>query len=92
VHAELLNKLKAELLAELATIARPYAEAAVQARDGQNALPVWGRCQVRRRGDEGRRWPGDRTTRKLGAEQKESLFLSVCGDRFNPIGRNFTAS
>ena len=26
---------------------------------------------------------------KLGADQKEALFLSVCGDRLNAIGRNF---
>lgn len=77
-------------MAEPITVARPYAEAAYAlARDG-NALPVWAEmlrvatavssdAQVRRALDNP----------KLAAAEKEALFLSICGDKLDPGGRNF---
>lgn len=77
-------------MAEPATIARPYAEAAFKIASEQHALPVWGEmlkfaANVMR--DSQMQQAIDNP--KLGAEQKESLFLSVCGDRLNANGRNF---
>ena len=77
-------------MAEPATIARPYAEAAFKIASEQHALPVWGEmlkfaANVMR--DAQMQEAIDNP--KLGAEQKESLFLSVCGDRLNANGRNF---
>lgn len=77
-------------MAEPTTVARPYAEAAYAlARDG-NALPVWAEMlrvatavvsqpQVRAALDNP----------KLAAAEKESLLLSICGDKLDPNGRNF---
>jgi F-type H+-transporting ATPase subunit delta len=77
-------------VAEPITVARPYAEAAYAlARDG-NALPVWAEmlrvatavssdAQVRRALDNP----------KLAAAEKEAFFLSICGDKLDPSGRNF---
>ena len=77
-------------MAEPATIARPYAEAAFKLAAEQHALPVWGEmlkfaASVMR--DPAMQEAIDNP--KLGAPQKESLFLSVCGDRLNVNGRNF---
>ena len=77
-------------MAEPATIARPYAEAAFKIASEQQALPVWGEmlkfaANVMR--DPQMQQAIDNP--KLGAEQKESLFLSVCGDRLDANGRNF---
>ena len=77
-------------MAEPITVARPYAEAAYGlARDG-NALPIWAEMlrvatavvsqpQVRAALDNP----------KLAAAEKESLLLSICGDKLAPNGRNF---
>ena len=77
-------------MAELTTIARPYAEAAFRlAREG-NALPVWSQMlrllatvisdpKVAVTLDN----PG------LTAGNKEALLLSLCGDRLDPQGRSF---
>jgi F-type H+-transporting ATPase subunit delta len=77
-------------MAELATVARPYAEAAFKLATEERALPVWGEMlrfaagvmrdpQMQRAIDNP----------NLGAPEKESLFLSVAGDRLNANGRNF---
>jgi F-type H+-transporting ATPase subunit delta len=77
-------------MAEPSTIARPYAEAAFEIAREQNALPVWsemlrfattivGDAQVAAALDNPR----------LSAGEKESLLLSIAGDRLNGDGRNF---
>jgi len=77
-------------MAELATIARPYAEAAFKLATEQNALPVWGEMlKFAAAVMKDPAMAGAIDNPKLGTEQKEALFLSVCGDRLNPIGRNF---
>src|SRR4051812_36613243 len=77
-------------MAELATVARPYAEAAFKIASEQNALPVWSemlKFSAALMADPGMQQAMDNP--KLGAAQKESLFLSVAGDKLNPIGRGF---
>ena len=77
-------------MAELLTIARPYAEAVFALAQEQNALPVWAEM-LKLAGDVA----ADPQMRvaldnpKLGKDAKESLFLSVCGDRLNADGKNF---
>jgi F-type H+-transporting ATPase subunit delta len=77
-------------MAEITTIARPYAEAAFAlAREG-NALPVW---------SEMLRFAGAVVTDPqmaraldnplLDAAAKESLLLSIAGDKLNAQGRSF---
>src|SRR3954471_18616150 len=77
-------------MAELTTIARPYAEAAFRLAQDNNALPVWSQMlrlvssvvadpSVARALDNPR----------LSAGDKESLLLSVVGDKLDPLGRNF---
>ena len=77
-------------MAELATIARPYAEAAFQiARDGQ-ALSAWSdmlRFAASIVGDA--RVAQALDNPRLDAAAKESLLLSIGGDRFTPEARNF---
>jgi F-type H+-transporting ATPase subunit delta len=77
-------------MAELTTIARPYAEAAFALAREQNALPVWSEMLklastvvVDPRVAEALDNP------KLDTAAKESLLLSICGDRLNAEGRNF---
>ena len=77
-------------MAELATIARPYAEAAFKLATERNELPVWGEmlkfaAAVMR--DPAMQKAMDNP--RLGAAEKESLLLSVAGDRLNEMGRNF---
>ena len=77
-------------MAELATIARPYAEAVFKLASEQNALPVWG--EMLRFAANIMRDPQMQSAidnPKLGTPEKESLFLSVMGDKLNPTGRNF---
>jgi F-type H+-transporting ATPase subunit delta len=77
-------------MAELITIARPYAEAAFAlARDG-TALSVW--SQMLRLASSVVVDPRvaqalDNPALDTGA--KESLVLSICGDKLNPEGRRF---
>lgn len=77
-------------MAEPITVARPYAEAAFAlARDG-NALPVWAemlRVATAISSDAQVRMALDNP--KLAAAEKEALFLSICGDKLDPGGRNF---
>jgi F-type H+-transporting ATPase subunit delta len=77
-------------MAEPITVARPYAEAAYGlAREG-NALPVWAemlRMATAVGSDPQVRAALDNP--KLDAAEKEALFLSICGDKLDPDGRNF---
>jgi F-type H+-transporting ATPase subunit delta len=77
-------------MAELATIARPYAEAAFELARDEQALPAWSDmlrfastivtdARVAQALDNPR----------LDAAAKESLLLSIAGDRFNAQARNF---
>jgi F-type H+-transporting ATPase subunit delta len=77
-------------MAELATIARPYAEAAFQLARDQNALPVWSQMLKLASSVIGDPRIGDALDNpKLDAAAKESLLLSICGDGLNAEGRNF---
>jgi F-type H+-transporting ATPase subunit delta len=77
-------------MAELATIARPYAEAAFEiARDG-NALPQWSdMLRFAATIVDDRRVAAALDNPRLDAGAKESLLLSIGGDRFTGEGRNF---
>jgi F-type H+-transporting ATPase subunit delta len=77
-------------MAELTTIARPYAEAAFRLARDENALLVWSEMlrfassvvvdpRIAAALDNPRLTTGD----------KEALVLSVCGDRLDSLGRNF---
>lgn len=77
-------------MAELATIARPYAEAAFRLATDDNALPAW---------SETLRFLATIVTDphvasaldnpKLDAAEKETLLLTVVGDRVSGLARNF---
>jgi len=77
-------------MAELTTIARPYAEAAFAlARDG-NALPVWSEMlRLTRDVVADPRVAAALDNPSLDTGAKESLLLSICGDKLNGDGRNF---
>ena len=77
-------------MAELATVARPYAEAAFQLARDEQSLPAWsdmlklaasivGDARVAKALDNPR----------LDSGAKESLLLSIGGDRFGEQARNF---
>ena len=77
-------------MAELTTIARPYAEAAFELARAANALPAWSSMlryvsavvaepAMARSLDNPKFTPGD----------KESLILSICGDRLDAMARRF---
>jgi F-type H+-transporting ATPase subunit delta len=77
-------------MAELTTIARPYAEAAFRLAREQNALPVW--SEMLRFVSLVVAEPKVATALdnpNLSAGDKEALLLSLCGDRLNREGRNF---
>ena len=77
-------------MAELTTIARPYAEAAFSLAREQDALPVWSqmlRLASAVVGDPKVAEALD--SPRLDAAAKESLLLSICGDHLTPEGRNF---
>jgi F-type H+-transporting ATPase subunit delta len=77
-------------MAELATIARPYAEAAFELARDQHALPAWSemlRFAATIVGDE--RIARALDNPRLDAAAKESLLLSIGGDRFDGPARNF---
>jgi F-type H+-transporting ATPase subunit delta len=77
-------------MAELITIARPYAEAAFElARDGK-ALPVW--SEMLRFASQivaDPRVAGALDNPRLSAGDKEALLLSIAGERVTGDGRNF---
>jgi F-type H+-transporting ATPase subunit delta len=77
-------------MAELTTIARPYAEAAFELARAANALPAWSSMlryvsavvaepAMARSLDNPKFTPGD----------KESLILSVCGEKLDAMARQF---
>jgi F-type H+-transporting ATPase subunit delta len=77
-------------MAELATIARPYAEAAFELARDEQALPAWSemlRFAASIVGDE--RVAKALDNPRLDAAAKESLLLSIGGDRFDAQARNF---
>lgn len=77
-------------MAELITIARPYAEAAFQLARDQNALPVWSQMLKLASSVIGDPRIGEALDNpRLDAAAKESLLLSICGDGLNAEGRNF---
>ncbi|MCC7327523.1 MAG: F0F1 ATP synthase subunit delta [Burkholderiales bacterium] len=77
-------------MAELITIARPYAEAAFALARERNALSAW--SQMLRLASSvvaDPRIAGALDNPKLDTAARESLLLSICGDRLNDEGRNF---
>ena len=77
-------------MAELTTIARPYAEAAFALAREQNALPVWSRMlKLASAVVADPRVAEALDNPKLDAAAKQSLLLSICGDELNADGRNF---
>jgi len=77
-------------MAELTTIARPYAEAAFRIARDANALPVWSemlRFLADVAADRGAAAALDNP--KLTAADKTALILSIAGDRLDANGRNF---
>ncbi|MEO8346474.1 MAG: F0F1 ATP synthase subunit delta [Betaproteobacteria bacterium] len=77
-------------MAELTTIARPYAEAAFALASEGNALPVWSQMLRLASGvvaDPRVAQALDNPALDAGA--KESLLLSICGDKLTPEGRTF---
>jgi len=77
-------------MAELTTIARPYAEAAFRLARERNELPGWSQmlgfvsAVV-----ADPRIAGALDNPKLATADKEALLLSVCGERVDALGRNF---
>ena len=77
-------------MAEHLTVARPYAEAAFALARDQNALPVWsGMLRLVASVAADPQMRNALMSPKLGTAEKESLFLSVVGDRLSPEGRSF---
>ena len=77
-------------MAELTTIARLYAEAAFRLAQEHNAFPAWSQMlglvsQVA----ANPQMAAALDNPKLTATDKEALLLKVCGDRLDPLGRNF---
>jgi F-type H+-transporting ATPase subunit delta len=77
-------------MAEPTTIARPYAEAAFRLAQEGNALPAWSQML----GLVGSVIADPRIAAaldnpRLSTADKESLVLSVLGDKLDPLGRNF---
>jgi F-type H+-transporting ATPase subunit delta len=77
-------------MAELTTIARPYAEAAFRIAREQNALPAWS-SMLRMVGAvvADPKVAAALDNPRLTAAAKESLLLSVCGDGLDPQARSF---
>src|SRR5262245_42170127 len=77
-------------MAELTTVARPYAEAAFELARDQNALPVWSemlRFATTIVGDP--QVTAALENPRLSAQDKEALLLSIAGERVNSDGRSF---
>jgi F-type H+-transporting ATPase subunit delta len=77
-------------MAEIVTIARPYAEAAFKLAHEENRLEPWsqmlGLLELVAGDAEVARCIGDPN---VTAQQLESLILGVCGERLDGAGRNF---
>jgi len=77
-------------MAELTTIARPYAEAAFEIAHDQKALPVWSEMlhfSSTIVGDA--RVAAALDNPRISAGDKEALLLSIAGDKLSDDGRNF---
>jgi F-type H+-transporting ATPase subunit delta len=77
-------------MAERTTIARPYAEAAFELARSSHALPVWSsmlRHVSAVVADAAMAQALDNP--KFTSADKESLILSVCGDKLDAMGRRF---
>lgn len=77
-------------MAELSTLARPYAEAAFEIASAKHALPAWSRMLelvAKVAGDA--RMTEALASPKLDDAAKESLVLSVCGDALDADARSF---
>jgi F-type H+-transporting ATPase subunit delta len=77
-------------MAELITIARPYAQAAFALAQDGNALPVWSEAlRLAAAVVADAKVATALDSPKLTAGDKESLLLSICGDRISTEQRNF---
>ena len=77
-------------MAELSTIARPYAEAAFELASEKNALPTWSRMLALVASVAGdARMRGALASPKLDDAEKESLFRSVTGEGLDADARSF---
>jgi F-type H+-transporting ATPase subunit delta len=77
-------------MAELTTIARPYAEAAFALGREGNTLPVWSQMlRLTSAVVADPRVAEALDNPALDAGAKESLLLSICGDTLNADGRGF---
>ncbi len=77
-------------MAELITIARPYAQAAFALAQDANALPVWSEAlRLAAAVVADAKVAAALDSPKLTAGDKESLLLSICGDRISTEQRNF---
>jgi F-type H+-transporting ATPase subunit delta len=77
-------------MAELATVARPYAEAAFELARDEQALPAWSEMlRLAATIDADARIAAALDNPRLDTGAKESLLLSIGGDRFNGEARNF---
>jgi F-type H+-transporting ATPase subunit delta len=77
-------------MAELTTIARPYAEAAFRLARDANALPAWSGMLNLLAGIAAEpKVAGALDNPKLTAADKAALVLSIAGDRLDATGRNF---
>ncbi|HSS70854.1 MAG TPA: F0F1 ATP synthase subunit delta [Casimicrobiaceae bacterium] len=77
-------------MAEPITVARPYAVAVFGLARETNSLPVWSEMlRVASAVAEDERIRSALDNPRLAPGDKESLFLSICGDRLNAEGRSF---
>jgi F-type H+-transporting ATPase subunit delta len=77
-------------MAELITIARPYAEAAFRIAQETRALASWSdMLSLTSAVVADPRVAGALDSPKFTTADKEALLLSICGDRLDAIGRNF---
>ena len=77
-------------MAELTTIARPYAEAAFRLAQEGNAFATWSKTLALASAVVADpRIAAALDNPRLTAGDKESLLLSVCGNELDAIGRNF---
>ncbi|MEO8303731.1 MAG: F0F1 ATP synthase subunit delta [Betaproteobacteria bacterium] len=77
-------------MAELTTIARPYAEAAFRLARDAGALPKWAdMLRLASSVVADPRVASALDNPKLTVGDKETLVLSVCGEALDPMGRNF---
>jgi F-type H+-transporting ATPase subunit delta len=77
-------------MAELITIARPYAEAAFRIAQENRAFAAWSEMlRLVSAVTADSRVAAALDNPKLTAADKEALLLSICGDRLDPLGRNF---